>query len=124
MASPRVANTASTLAASRYTGASSDRRNSASSTSVTAMMASATRPRSANTEPIESPVSAVWPAISNRASGSPAARPSAGRSRCSCWTRLIAVASSGSVFSTTTNRAAPPEAASIGLSWAGRTGPD
>jgi hypothetical protein len=35
------------------------------------MMASATRPRSAKTEPMESPVSAVWPASSNRAPRQP-----------------------------------------------------
>ena len=54
MASPSVANTARTLVASRYTGASSERRNSASRIRVTAMIASATRPRSPKTEPIES----------------------------------------------------------------------
>jgi hypothetical protein len=77
--SPRIANTARMLAASRYTGASSDRRNSASRISVTAMIASATRPRSAEIEPMESPVSAVCPATSNRTPLSPAERPSEAR---------------------------------------------
>src|ERR1700683_849321 len=62
MDSPSVANTASTLAASRYTGASSERRNSASRIRVTATIRSATRARSLNTEPIESAISAVRPA--------------------------------------------------------------
>ena len=116
MASPSEANTARTLAASRYTGANSERRNSTSRIRVTTMIAIATRPRSPNTELIESAINAVWPATSNRTPDSPAARPSETSRSCSARMRLIAVASSGSVFSTTKNLAALPELACIGFS--------